>query len=191
MFKPLMRLGWPDARQAKIENSTCETIEKLLNSLKQESVQEADERREKQKWENYIPASEKRPLDEFFDLNSIKNECVEGPIDITADKDGGLLKYVMKQSTSIFPRNCESADSVYYTHETRFDNGQLVDFDEKRKAKEKFEMSDPRQHEHIRLAFQTMRKGEIVWLKIGPKYHGNIYHNYCKKDHLKPDVVLG
>lgn len=52
-------------------------------------------------------------------------------------------------------------------------------------------MSDPRQHEHIRQAFLTMRKGEIVWLKIGPKYHGNIYHNYCKKDHLKPDVVLG
>lgn len=52
-------------------------------------------------------------------------------------------------------------------------------------------MSDPRQHEHIRQAFLTMRKGEIAWLKIGPKYHGNIYHNYCKKDHLKPDVVLG
>jgi hypothetical protein len=47
----------------------------------------------------------------------------------------------MKRSTSIFPRNCEHADSVYYTHETRYDNGQLVDFEEKRKAKEKFEMS--------------------------------------------------
>jgi hypothetical protein len=115
-----------------------------VESLKQESANEADERREKQKWENYVPASEKRPLDEFFDLSTIPNECVEGPIDITADQDGGLMKFVMKHPTSIFKRNCESEDSVYYTHETRFDNGQLVDFDEKRKAKEKFEMSDPR-----------------------------------------------
>ena len=70
-----------------------------------------------------MPASEKRPLDEFFDLQTIPNDSVDGPIDIGADKDGGLLKYVMRQSTSIFPRNCECADSVYYTHETRFDNG--------------------------------------------------------------------
>jgi hypothetical protein len=36
-----------------------------------------------------------------------------------------------------------------------------------------------------------MRKGEVVWLKISPKYHGNIYHKYCKKDHIKPETVLG
>jgi hypothetical protein len=59
-------------------------------------VQEADDRREKQKWDNYIPASEKRPLDEFYDLKSISNDCVEGPIDIGIDKDGGLLKFVMR-----------------------------------------------------------------------------------------------
>ena len=98
-------------------------IEKLLESLKQESVLEGDERREKQKWDNYVPASEKRPLDEFFELKTILDDCVEGPLDIGAEKDGGLVKYVMRQPTSIFPRNCECADSVYYTHETRFDNG--------------------------------------------------------------------
>lgn len=76
-------------------------------------------------------------------------------------------------------------------HETRFDNGQLCDFDEKRKAKEKFEMANQQQHEHMRKAFLTMKKGEIAWFQIGPKYHGNIYHNYCKKDHLAPDVKIG
>jgi hypothetical protein len=35
-----------------------------------------------------------------------------------------------------------------------------------------------------------MKKGEIAWFNIGPKYHGNIYHNYCKKDHLAKDVVI-
>lgn len=48
----------------------------------------------------------------------------------------------MKPTTSQFDRKCEEADIVYYTHETRFDNGQLVDFEEKRKVKEKFEMAN-------------------------------------------------
>ena len=47
------------------------------------------------------------------------------------------------------------------------------------------------QHEHIRLAFAKMKKGEIAWIKYGPQYHKNIYHNYCKKDHLAKDLVLG
>jgi hypothetical protein len=33
-----------------------------------------------------------------------------------------------------------------------------------------------------------MKKGEIVWLKISPKYHQNIYHNFCKKDHIQGTV---
>jgi len=36
-----------------------------------------------------------------------------------------------------------------------------------------------------------MKKGEIAWIKIGPKQHGNIYHNYCKKTHIAPETVLG
>lgn len=63
----------------------CDAIEMVIKSIKQETLEEADERREKQKWENYVPASEKRPLDEFFDLATIKNDCVEGPIDITSE----------------------------------------------------------------------------------------------------------
>lgn len=104
----------------------------------------------------------------------------DGPEDISDDKDGGMLKYLMKASQSRFPRKVEEADIVYYTCETRFDNGQLVDFNEKRKAKNKFDMADPRYHEHIRKAFLTMRKGDLAWIKYSPKYHNNIYHKFCK-----------
>ena len=31
----------------------------------------------------------------------------------------------------------------------------------------------------------------MVWIKIGPKYHGNIYHNFCKRTHLSPDSNIG
>ena len=91
--------------------------------MRQETDQEADDRREKQKWDNYVPASEKRPLDEFYDLTTIESECIGEPVDITQDQDGGIIKYVMKPTTSQFDRKCEDADIVYYTHETRFDNG--------------------------------------------------------------------
>lgn len=89
-----------------------------------------------------MPQSDKRPIDEFHDLTSIETECIEEPVDITQEQDGGIIKYLMKPSTSKFMRTCEEADIVYYTHETRFDNGQLVDFEEKRKVKEKFEMAN-------------------------------------------------
>mmetsp|Transcript_34646 Transcript_34646/g.53006 ORF Transcript_34646/g.53006 Transcript_34646/m.53006 type:complete len:137 (-) Transcript_34646:522-932(-) len=37
-------------------------------------------------------------------------------------------------------------------------------------------MSDNRQHDHIRKAFFTMRKGEVVWLKMSPLVHRKMYH---------------
>ena len=36
-----------------------------------------------------------------------------------------------------------------------------------------------------------MRKGEISWLKIASKYHNDIYHKYCKKDHIAKDAEIG
>ena len=111
-------------------------------------------------------------------------ECIQGPIDVTDDQDGGILKYVMKESDSQFKRCCEPTDVIYYMHCTRFDNGQLVDFDERRKVKDKFDMADKKGHDFIRKTFLTMRRGEVVWIKIGPKYHNNVYHTFCKKEHL-------
>jgi hypothetical protein len=180
-----VRLDWESPRE---ENKM---IHEILETLRKETDQEGDERREKQKWDNYVPAAQRRPLDEFHDIESVENLCIGGPIDISVDGDGQLIKYVMEESTSKFERKIEVADTVHYIHETRYDNGQLCDFEERRKAKEKFEMANLQQHEHLRQAFLTMRKGEIAWYNIGPKYHSNIYHNYCKKEHLAEDAIIG
>ena len=111
-------LGWPESGKQDAK------VNLILESLRAETKEEGEERREKQKWDNYVPASEKRPVDEWFDLTSIQSDCIGGePIDITADQDGGLLKFNMKPSTSKFPRLVEEADIVHYFHETRFDNG--------------------------------------------------------------------
>ena len=114
----------------------------------------------------------------------IPGECVGEPLDISKDQDGGLIKYTVQESTLKYKRCIEPTDIVNYTHCTRFDNGQLVDFDERRRVTNKFEMTDKKGHEFLRTAFLTMRKGEVAWLKIGPEHHGNIYHTHCKKEHL-------
>ena len=179
-----MRLSWPDS------TSNSESLVKIIDSLRAESTEDAEARREKQQWDNYVPAAEKRPIDEFYDVSNVEHsECIGEPQDLY--DDGEMIKYTVKQSTSKFDRLIESEDIVHYMHETRYDNGQLVDFEERRKAKEKFEMAVLTQHEHIRKAFSKMKKGEIAWIKFGPKYHKNIYHNYCKKDHLDKESELG
>jgi hypothetical protein len=58
----------------------------------------------------------------------------------------------------------DEKDTVYYRHETRYDSGQLVDFSEKRKAIDKFDMGDIRYHDYYKVALKTMKKGEISWV---------------------------
>lgn len=67
-------------------------------------------------------------------------------------------------------------DVVYYKHETRFDNGQLVDLDERRKVADKFPMSDPGYHDFLNRGFQTMRKGEVAYLVLTEDAHRKMYH---------------
>ena len=163
--------------------SENENFDQIKENPVVETEEEAEKRREKQQWENFIPAGERRPLDEFFDLKEIEKLCVEGPIDISPNKNGGILKYIIKQTNSKIPRTIEQNDNVLYLRETRFDNGQLCDFAEKRKQVQKFEMGDKNYQEHLRKAFSSMRKSEIAWFKYSPEFHLNIYHNGClKKD---------
>jgi len=68
-------------------------------------------------------------------------------------------------------------DIVYYRHETRFDNGQLVDLSETRKVPEKFPMNDPHYHDFLRVAFMQMRKNQIAFIKVSEAAHKKIYHN--------------
>jgi len=70
----------------------------------------------------------------------------------------------------------KAKDTVFYMHETRFDTGQLVDFGEKRRMKDKFEMGNALYFEYYKQALATMRKGEVAWLVYGPKFHQWSYH---------------
>ena len=67
-------------------------------------------------------------------------------------------------------------DIIYYKHETRFDNGQLVDLDERRKVADKFPLNDLGYHDFLRATFLTMRKGEIAYIELSPYAHRDMYH---------------
>ena len=59
----------------------------------------------------------------------------------------------------------------------RFDNGQLVDLNEKRKIAENFDMDDERSFTFLKECFRRMQRGQIAWLKIAESQHGRIYHS--------------
>jgi ribosome-associated protein YbcJ (S4-like RNA binding protein) len=58
-------------------------------------------------------------------------------VDVTGD--GGIMKFVIEEGKG---DPITMVDDVYYRHETRFDNGQLVEIKERRKQIEKFAMGD-------------------------------------------------
>jgi len=64
--------------------------------------------------------------------------------------DGSILKLTLVDGTG---NVVDKEDTVYYKHETRFDNGQLVDLSETRKVADKFIMNDANYHDFLRLAF--------------------------------------
>jgi len=118
--------------------------------------------------ENYVPAGSKRPPDEFYDLKMIVPLRTENVLE-----DGSIVKIVVEEGAG---NVIDDTDTVYYKHETRFDNGQLVDLNETRKVGDKFVMNDNRYHDFLRSAFLTMKKGELAFLKIGESQHRGIYH---------------
>ena len=66
-------------------------------------------------------------------------------------QDGGsVMKLLIAEGSGTY---VESDDTVYYRHETRFDNGQLVDLDERRKVADKFLMNDRSFHDFLRFSF--------------------------------------
>ena len=90
---------------------------------------------------------------------------------LTPDANG-IIKYVLVEgSRDLIEKN----DEVFYKHETRFDNGQLVDLTEKRKAIDKFEMSGALFLEFYKIAMKSMRKGEIAWIQVGKDFHKGSY----------------
>lgn len=126
-----------------------------------------------------MPAADRRPVDEFYDLTKLTLYCIGGVQDIREPGAEGstFLKYTMKEPTSKFRRKIEGGDFVYYKCETRFSNGQLVDFAEKRKAPQKFEMGNQAYVPHKRHAFATMSVGEVAWFALSYEYTNKLYHN--------------
>lgn len=112
--------------------------------------------------------STRRPPDEFVKLDEL--EIIE-TTNIT--EDGSIVKMVESHGKGML---VDESDTVYYCHSTRFDNGQLVDIHETRRVPEKFMMSDKRFHEFLRLAFYTMKRGEVAYLKVADCQHRGMYH---------------
>ena len=53
----------------------------------------------------------------------------------------------------------EPGDTLYYKHQTRFDNGQLVFFDERRKVTDMLTIDNPKFLTYLNLSMKTMRRG--------------------------------
>jgi tetratricopeptide (TPR) repeat protein len=85
-----------------------------------------------------------------------------------------IVKFVLAEGKGTLTQN---TDDVYYRHETRHDNGQLVDFSERRKVDEKFEMKNPCFHEHYKIVLRTMQRGEVAYVRFPRLYHKGAYHN--------------
>ena len=116
----------------------------------------------------------RRPVDEFFDLSTIQAIRTE---DLYGD--GSVLVITEVEGRGSF---AEDTDTVQYKHETRFDNGQLVDLNEKRKVADNFQMDDETSFSLVRSfivlrdAFRKMRREQVAFLKIEESRHGGIYH---------------
>lgn len=119
----------------------------------------------------------RRPDDEFIDLDDLeilRKEIVPTP----NHEEGSIEKLVTIEGKG---RPVDDTDKVLYMHETRFDNGQIVDLDERRRVLDKFSMNDYRYHDFIRLAFLTMKSGETAWIKLNESQHQSMYHQSYTK----------
>ena len=114
------------------------------------------------------PLGNKRPWDEFYDMSYIKPIRTENIVE-----DGSIQILTEAEGIGNFVND---DDTVYYKHETRFDNGQLVDLNETRKVADKFIMNDPRYLDFLRSAFLKMRRNQRGYIKIGEVQHRRIYH---------------
>lgn len=79
-------------------------------------------------------------------------------------EDGSLEILTTVEGSGSMP---EAGDTVYYKHQTRFDNGQLVNFDERRRVTDMLVIDKKGYHPYLNECFKTMRRGQTAWLKIG------------------------
>ena len=112
---------------------------------------------------NWVPLHLRRPEDEFLDLSTIEPVRTE-----QLAEDGSLELLTTTEGSGSLP---EAGDTIYYKHQTRFDNGQLVDFEEKRKCVDMVIIDHARYLTYLNQSFKVMRLGQTAWLKIGAAQH--------------------
>jgi len=116
----------------------------------------------------WVPPPKRRPDDEFFDLKTIVPLRIE-----KVNEDGSIEIIVVEEGTGSL---IEETDTVYYRHEHRFDNGQLVDLNETRKVDAKLVMNDGAVLPFLRISFIRMRRGQVSFIKLGRSVHKDMYH---------------
>ena len=134
---------------------------------------------------NWIPPHLRKPEDEFFDLGTIVPIRSEH-----LDPDGSLEILTLEEGAGCLP---EPWDTVYYKHQTRFDNGQLVNFDERRKVVDMCVIDSPKYHAFINSCFKVMRRGQVAWLKVGEPQHKGGYHlpKNLQKPYMETEADVG
>ena len=159
-----------------VENQNL--TENLTENSKPQPLEE-NKSEDDPKHENWIPPEKRRPEDEFFDLKSVVVLREEDVLN-----DGTIIKLVVEEGKGA---SVDKEDIVYYMHETRFDNGQLVDLQEMRRVPQKFQMNDQSFHEFYRHSIFTMRKGEVSFLKLSPAAHHNMFRSCGQSFHRTPE----
>lgn len=123
-----------DSQMTDHTESATENLQPMMNvqpstdgGVEEQKTQPADP-------EHWTPPPKRRPEDEFFDLKSIV------PLRVEKITDDGSVEIIVVEEGS--GNLVEDTDTVYYRHEHRFDNGQLVDLNETRRVDNKLVMND-------------------------------------------------
>lgn len=126
---------------------------------------------------NWIPPELRVPEDEFCDLNQI--ELLH-----TVEIDESLCIQTVCEGKGSLP---EPGDTIYYKHSTRFDNGQLCNFDERRRVVDLLIVDNPRYHQYLNICFKQMRRGQTAWIRVGENWHKGGYHlkKFLQKPYMK------
>jgi hypothetical protein len=145
-----------------------ENLQPAMNVQPSTSAQVEEHKSEFVNPQEWVPPPKRRPDDEFFDLTTIVPLRTEN-----VTEDGSVQIIVVEEGTGNL---IEDTDTVYYRHEHRFDNGQLVDLNETRKVADKLMMNDDNMHTFLRNSFIRMRRGQVSFIKLAQSQHKGIFH---------------
>ena len=123
----------------------------------------------------YDSFAPKRPQDEFIDISHYRElEFLElAP---------GLHKGTLEPAITAPATSC---DFVYFLHETRFDNGQLANINEVRKAPEKLELGKVGNYPYYETALRSMGLNECAVFRLESSVHEDKYFAMCTPEELQ------